>query len=160
MTRRTVTPTRRLGVMVATLATVLAGAWVVPSTAATTYSLQVSASADRSGSESLSGSILTGKAYVFLAPTTSVKSVAFYVDDPKRKHKARRVDTASPFDLKGGTAAAATPYSTTGLKDGKHTLTAVITTTGGTRRSSPRRSPRATRRPSRRLSRPRPATPG
>ena len=134
MTRRTATPARRIGIMVAILATVLAGAWVVPSTAATTYTLQVSGSADRSASESLSGSILTGKAYVFLAPTASVKSVAFYVDDPTRKHKARRTDTASPFDLKGGTAAAASPYFTTGLKDGKHTVTAVITTTGGSKK--------------------------
>jgi fibronectin type 3 domain-containing protein len=118
---------------VASLATVVAGAWVVPSSAATSYTLRVSSSADRSAAQDLSGKVLSGRAYVFLAPPSSVKSVAFYVDDPTRTHK-RHVDTTAPFDLKGGTASKAAPYFTTALRDGKHTVTAVITTTGGTKK--------------------------
>jgi hypothetical protein len=139
MNRRTGTPrglasrrhAHRGGALLAVLATVLGLTWTAPVQAASSYQLKVSSSADRSSPLALAGHRLAGRAYVFLTPTSSIKSVAFYLDDPKRAHKPRRVDSTKPFDFAGGTSAAATPCYTTALRDGRHTLTAVVTTNHG-----------------------------
>jgi Fibronectin type III domain len=121
----------RWAALFAVCATILGLTWAAPAQAADSHELRVSGSADRSASHPLSGHKLTGAVFVFVTPTTNIKSVAFYVDDSKRRHKPRTVDKAKPFDLKGGTSTAATPWFTTALRDGKHTITAVLTPTTG-----------------------------
>ena len=121
----------RAGAVFAAAVTALGLAATAPAEAATSYHLRVSATADRAASHALASSKLRGAEYVFVDPATSVKSVAFYIDDPKRVHKASRVDSTQPYDLRGGSSTAATAWNTANLKDGKHTVTAVVTTTAG-----------------------------
>ena len=121
----------RAGSVFAALVTALGLAATAPAQAATSYHLRVSATPDRAAPHALAGSKLSGAVYVFVDPPADVKSVAFYIDDPKRAHKPSRVDTTQPYDLRGGTAAAAIAWNTVHLKDGKHRVTAVVTTTSG-----------------------------
>jgi len=121
----------RAGGVFAAVVTAAGLAATTPAQAATSYHLRVSVSSDRTGAHALASSRLRGAVYVFVTPPTDVKSVAFYVDDPKRLHKPSQVDTTQPYDLRGGTAAAATPWNTANLRDGKHTVTAVVTTATG-----------------------------
>ena len=77
----------RAGAVFAALVTALGLAATAPAQAATSYHLRVSATPDRAAAHALADSRLSGAVYVFVAPPTSVKSVAFYIDDPKRTHK-------------------------------------------------------------------------
>ncbi|HTY71447.1 MAG TPA: hypothetical protein VMI11_03375 [Actinomycetes bacterium] len=99
--------------------------------AGATYALRESSSPTRGAARALQGATLTGGAYVFVGPTTHVRSVAFYVDDTHRTKAPRRIDTSAPFDLVGGTSTAARPLWTSALREGTHHLTALVTTTRG-----------------------------
>lgn len=88
--------------------------------------LRVSNSADRSKPRPLEGEVLSGEAYVFLAPTPSSGSWAFHLDDPGLLAGPVRTENIPPYDF-AGTAPddTAFPWDTAGVVDGQHVITAV-----------------------------------
>ncbi len=106
----------------------------VPSTAAPVATTLVYAtSASRTAPLSLSGATVSGSIYAFTTPdSTTTTKVLFYVDDPNRLRAAYRQENTAPYDLAGGTATVASPYATSALADGSHTLTAAVYDSGGT----------------------------
>ena len=97
--------------------------------AAGSYQLLVSASADRSAATPLDGATVSGNIYAFTSPETSVLKSVFYIDDPAASGTAFHSEGTGPYDLNGGSAAAAAPYDTHLLSDGTHTITQVVTNT-------------------------------
>ena len=94
-----------------------------------TYQVTLSGSADRSAGQDLNGLVVSGDAYVFTSPATSVKTVQFWLDDPTMSGPVTRNETTTPYDFIGGSPAAASPYDTHVLADGVHTITQKVTTT-------------------------------
>lgn len=82
----------------------------------------VSHRADRKFAVTLAGRrlIAGSSVYVFARPPAHTRAVKFWLDDPKRLRKPRRVDSAAPFDLIGNSGTAALPYRP---KRGTHTVT-------------------------------------
>ena len=66
---------------------------------------------------------------IFLVPGAPVRSVAFWLDDPERRSRARQIEMAAPYDLAGGTVARAGAIS---LRPGRHVVTALATRVDGT----------------------------
>ena len=76
---------------------------------------------------------MSGTIYVFVSPETGITQVRFYLDDPQRTRTPIRVENLAPFDFAGtGGNGAASPYGTTALANGQHTITAAIDRSGGT----------------------------
>ena len=100
---------------------------VVPQAQKSSYELLVSYSKYRTNPEPLSGNTVSGNIYVFLMPETDVKQVRFYLDDPDMSGSFSQVENSAPFDFAGGKISWANAFDTTGLSDGKHTITAQIT---------------------------------
>lgn len=94
------------------------------------YSLQVSKLGDRSFARQLDGQTVAGDIYAFVSPETEIEKVEFYLDGSPGSGAPVSMENLAPFDLAGG-AGYATPYDTRRLRDGRHTLTAVITLAGG-----------------------------
>jgi len=106
----------------------LAGtAGVASAHSSTELALQVSSSADRSASASLSGATVRGSVYAFLPPPADVAQVAFFLDDEDMSGAPRQVERTSPYDVAGGSSSAAAPLDTRGLSEGSHTLTTRVT---------------------------------
>ena len=101
--------------------------------AATTYSLEVSTSADRSSPVALDASSLSANAYIFLAPASGVKSVKFYLDDPTTAGTPFRTENSAPWDFNGGEVASASPWDPRSVAAGTHTITAAVTLIGGSK---------------------------
>lgn len=95
------------------------------------YTLQVSKNSDRSAAGSLAGATVAGKIYAFTAPDEGASQVKFWLDDPNKSGTPRQVEKAAPYDFSGGTVSAAKPFDTTGISEGKHTITAEVTLSGG-----------------------------
>jgi hypothetical protein len=95
------------------------------------FDVMVSERADRTGAVQLDEWTVDGDVFVFTTPVTGVASVQFYVDDPAMSGAPVRTDTDAPFDLVGGDATAAAAFDTETLSDGRHTVTARITTDEG-----------------------------
>jgi hypothetical protein len=98
------------------------------------FEIMVSARADRQAAHPLDGATVRGDAYVFvvaLPPVRPITSVQFHVDDPGATRAPVRTDGSAPFDLVGGDATTATAFDTETLSDGRHSVTARVTT-GGT----------------------------
>ncbi|GIG29361.1 glycosyl hydrolase [Cellulomonas marina] len=95
--------------------------------------VKVSTKADRSGAVALSGRTVTGKVYVFAQPTFATTKVRFYLDDLMGVRTPLQVEGQAPYDLRGGTATAATAWDVTALPAGPHTMTVVFETSTGTR---------------------------
>ncbi|WP_111766856.1 kelch repeat-containing protein [Nakamurella deserti] len=89
--------------------------------------LQVSGSAGRSPSSTLSGATVRGPVHVFLPATAGVTAVRFWLDDPAMAGAPRQIERTAPYDLAGGTDTAATPLSTTSLTEGSHTVSYTVT---------------------------------
>lgn len=123
---------RSLTALAVVLATVVAGLMgLAPlARAATSYTIDVSASPNRSSPVNLDGSTQTGYIYVFTTPDTNVSQVDFYVDDPTMANAPYHIETWAPMDLAGGSATAAKPFDTTTLTNGTHTITAKLTASG------------------------------
>jgi hypothetical protein len=98
---------------------------------ASSYRLLVSQSANRSAPVDLHGRTVSGAIYAFTSPDDGVSAVAFYVDDPDRTRSPHRTEKAAPFDLGGGSVTLASPFATTSLTDGQHTINAVLTNSAG-----------------------------
>ncbi|MDN4473492.1 Kelch repeat-containing protein [Demequina zhanjiangensis] len=95
------------------------------------YSLLVSESSNRAAAIALDGSTLSGAAYVFTGPDTGVSGVEFWIDDPTMSGSPDKTEGAAPYDLAGGSSSAATAWNTATVADGPHTVTALVTLTGG-----------------------------
>jgi parallel beta helix pectate lyase-like protein len=100
-------------------------------TPAPTGDLKVSRLADRSSSTGLAGETHFGTVYVFATTSTGVSQVSFWIDDPQRSGPPKTVENLAPWDLFGGGNTAANPLDTTTLPDGQHTITALLTSAGG-----------------------------
>jgi hypothetical protein len=95
--------------------------------------LQVSTSAKRTSPVDLQGRTLTGSVAVFITPTTSVKSVAFWLDKTNLTVAPRSVDSAAPFDFNGtANNGQAVLFNVGTLASGTHRIAARITYTNGT----------------------------
>jgi hypothetical protein len=94
--------------------------------------LLVSDSADRSNARDLAGAHLGGKIAIFTNRPNGVRSVAFYLDDPRMRTPPRHVDYYWPFDF-AGTAPGGTAklFDTSNLTAGRHLVTAKAVLTGG-----------------------------
>ena len=95
--------------------------------------LQVSTSATRSGPLDLNGRTLTGSVAIFVTPTTSVKSVAFWLDKTNLTVLPRSIDSAAQFDFNGTASnGQAVLFNTGTLTAGTHRIAALVTYTNGT----------------------------
>lgn len=93
--------------------------------------LLVSKHADRRTAVPLRGTWQLGKVYVFARAAQGYSRAEFWLDTDYRVAKPNRVETTSPYDLKGGTAATALPLDTAKLREGSHYLTLRLTATSG-----------------------------
>ncbi|MDN4483792.1 Ig-like domain-containing protein [Demequina lignilytica] len=110
----------------------VAAAGIDPPAPDAAVSLLHSTSANRSGATELEGKIIAGNAYVFTGPDTGVQSVAFYVDDPDMSGNAFHTENLAPFDLVNTAGNGnGTAWNTATLADGTHTITALVTLSGG-----------------------------
>lgn len=105
-------------------------------TAGSSDVIRVSTNGDRSAPLALDGATLVGPVYVFAVPQgTNTLSVSFYVDRPTTSTPTH-VETTAPYDLLGGTTAAAVAFDPGSLSAGTHTLTTVVKTTSGSTTTS------------------------
>jgi N-acetylneuraminic acid mutarotase len=114
-----------------TSATVAVSFVVAPEAPSSDYGVVVSSSADRSAPIALDGQTVAGNVFVFTSPDSGVSQVRFYVDDPGAVGAPFRTENLAPYDLSGGSLAAARPFDTTTLPDGEHSITAAIDKSGG-----------------------------
>jgi hypothetical protein len=108
------------------------GLLATPPASAQTFTLQISASPDRSSPAALEGRTVSGIGYVFVTPATGAAQVRFFVDDPAMAGPPRLTDAVAPFDLAGtnknGTAR---PFDFGQLANGTHTVTAAVDLSAG-----------------------------
>src|SRR4030095_1312647 len=95
-----------------------------------TYTLQVSSSPARLNPSSLQGTV-SGLIYVFVDPSSGVRRVRFFLDDPLMTRSPRQTDNKEPYDFAGSTGSAANPFNTASVSNGSHTITAAIELSGG-----------------------------
>lgn len=95
------------------------------------YQLFVSSWADRGQSVGLAGETVSGDVYIFAAPEEGIAGARFWLDDPDRSGAPIRVEANPPWDLAGGDEHVASPFATTSLPDGRHTITAELELSGG-----------------------------
>ena len=98
-----------------------------------TQKLQVSTTATRSNPVDLNGRTLTGSVAIFVSPSTSVKSVAFWLDKTNLTVLPRSIDTSAQFDFNGtANNGQAVLFNTGTLAAGSHRIAALVTYTNGT----------------------------
>jgi hypothetical protein len=95
------------------------------------FALQVSQSANRANPIGLNGATVAGNIYVFVAPEAGASQVSFYLDNPSASGTPLWTEGNPPWDFAGGNSAAASPYDTTKLANGAHSITASIRLSGG-----------------------------
>ena len=100
--------------------------------------LAVSSQRSRSGAQPLAGSVHSQSStiYVFTTPSTDVRRVRFYLDDPEMRGTARRTEYVAPYDF-NGTADddSALGFDVATLSAGSHTITAAQDTSDGRTRA-------------------------
>jgi hypothetical protein len=95
--------------------------------------LQVSTSATRSNPVDLNGRTLSGQVAIFVTPTTSVRSVAFWLDKTNLTVLPRSIDTSAQFDFNGtANNGQAVLFNVGTLAAGSHRISALVTYTNGT----------------------------
>ena len=100
---------------------------------AVTQKLQVSTSATRTNPVDLQGRTVTGSVAIFVTPTTSVKSVAFWLDTTNLTTSPRSTDATAPFDFNGtANNGQATLFNVGSLTAGQHRIAVRVTYTNGT----------------------------
>ncbi len=94
--------------------------------------LLVSDASSRLGGNVLEGRTVSGNVHIYVVPQVRATQVAFYLDNPKRSGTPQMSERFAFFDF-AGTASngEAKAFDTRKLSDGKHTVTAVISTGGG-----------------------------
>jgi hypothetical protein len=126
---------------VSVLAACATAAWSSPRTGPTNSTtsssglrLLVSSSANRLNSRNLHGANLSGKVAIFTNQPRHVRSVAFYLDDPRMLGPARHVEHYWPFDFAGAAdSGRAKLFETSQLTAGRHVVTAKAALTSGAR---------------------------
>ncbi len=100
---------------------------------AVTQRLQVSTTATRTSPVDLNGRTLTGSVAIFVAPSTSVKSVAFWLDKTNLTVPPRSIDSSAQFDFNGTASnGRAILFNVGALTPGTHRIAARVTYTNGT----------------------------
>jgi hypothetical protein len=94
--------------------------------AAPAHTLLVSRSADRSGAVALDGEAVAGDIYVFVDPENDIGRVEFFLDANPGAAAPVQVESKAPYDLAGGTRAAANAFHTASVPAGDHLLAAVV----------------------------------
>ncbi|MFT5728823.1 MAG: glucose/arabinose dehydrogenase/N-acetylneuraminic acid mutarotase [Desulforhopalus sp.] len=96
------------------------------------YSLLNSSVASRIPATQLSGQVASGDIHVFIEPTIDISKVDFFLDDPFMTGTPIQTERRAPHDF-AGTASddTAFPFSTLGLVDGTHTISALIALSDG-----------------------------
>ena len=98
-----------------------------------TQRIQVSTSPIRTNPAVLNGQSLSGSVAIFVAPTTGVKSVEFWLDKTNLTVSPRSVDSSAQFDFNGTAGnGQATMFDVGSLAAGSHRVAARITFTNGT----------------------------
>jgi len=94
------------------------------------YSVLVSVSANRSSPVPLQGANLNGNVYIFTSPdTANISLVRFWLDNPNHTGTPRRSEGNSPYDFNGGNVATASPFNSSSLASGSHSITVEIAQT-------------------------------
>ena len=111
---------------------VLASLWATSPASAATYDILVSTTSSRANAVPLAGKTVSGNIYAFTSPdTTGILRVRFYLDSPSATGAARSTENSPPYDFAGGTVSTASPYNTTAIADGTHSITAAVDLTNG-----------------------------
>ena len=92
--------------------------------------LNWSTAPNRSNARSLTDATIADNVYIFAKPSTPAKEVAFYLDGASIPVHTER---DAPYDLAGGSTAAAKPLDTRTLASGDHELTTLATLADGRR---------------------------
>ena len=90
------------------------------------YQLLLSTFPNRSSPTPLQGETVQGNIYAFTAPDTGVDRVLFYLDNPTATGTPFRTENNPPYDFAGGSSTLASPFDTTSIADGPHTITALL----------------------------------
>jgi len=88
--------------------------------------LRYSSEPDRNPSSELDRATVSGRIYAFVPDAEDIAEVRFLLDG-----ELRQTDTAAPWDLAGGTSAAASPLDTRYLTNGTHDILAEATLASG-----------------------------
>lgn len=123
---------RVIGRVLSVAALLLVSITATSSAGAATYNLQFSTSSSRTAPVPLDGVTVAGTIFAFTAPDAGASVVAFYLDDQSMSASPRRTEGTAPFDFAGGTLSVANAFDTRTISDGVHTITAKVTTSGGT----------------------------
>ncbi|MDX6243551.1 MAG: hypothetical protein QOE76_1274 [Frankiales bacterium] len=94
--------------------------------AAPTTGLLVSFRSDRSAPLPLNKAVVRKSPYIFYATTSPVRMVTFSLDG-----KPYRTETSAEYDMVGTASTGAKPLPMSRLKLGKHTITALVTSSSG-----------------------------
>lgn len=81
----------------------------------------------------LDGQVVRGDVFIHVESSQPVDRVAFFLDDPTRKGAPRQTERVSPYDFAGtwGSPPARSPFDTSTVADGWHTVTAAVTYSSG-----------------------------
>ncbi len=94
--------------------------------------LLVSPQPSRLKGKPLADAVLSGNAYIYLVPKNRATHVTYYLDDPTRKGEPYRTEQYAFFDFAGTVpSGAAGALDTKMLKEGRHTVTAVVSSSKG-----------------------------
>lgn len=93
--------------------------------------LQVSSTANRSPSSSLSGASVKGTIYPFLPTAAEIRSVQFWLDNTAMTGAPRQTENTAPYDFAGGSDTMANPVDSRSLTEGSHTISTRVTYTDG-----------------------------
>jgi hypothetical protein len=85
-----------------------------------------SRSSDRSSPQRLSGATVAGRVYAFIPDVGGIRRVTFWMDNPRMSGSGLQAESKAPWDLGGGIGDLAQPYDTRYVKDGSHTVTALV----------------------------------
>ena len=94
--------------------------------------LMVSAKPSRLNGEALDKRTVSGNVYIYLMPRAGASQVSFYLDNPNRSGTPIKSERYAFFDFAGTASSGdANGFDTRKLKDGTHTVSAVVSTNGG-----------------------------
>ena len=100
------------------------------------FTLVVSMSSNRSNAVPLDGRVVSGTIYVFTTPNVSgITRVRFYLDDPALTGPPDQTERTAPYDFAGGTTSTASPFRTTTIANGQHTIMALVDMSNGSTQS-------------------------
>jgi hypothetical protein len=100
--------------------------------------LLVSAERDRTPSEFLAGTTLSGKVYIHAEPAANaspVTAVEFRLDDPTLSRAPRQSERTAPYDFAGGSVSTGNSFDVTPLPSGTHVVSVTVKRADGTRQT-------------------------